>query len=1692
MLWWGTRMRYGLLSMGLVLSWQTAAALDYGKAFMARIFNNTAIPATLDIEGQSPSTIPGGSTIGKEVDTGFLGKIANLGSSIAKGILPGDLGSAGDITKGTIEIMSGSPKISGFGIQTIDKFSRDNLLLINPLFGRGAAWLARELSPLEATITFQANVPDGGEVHVCFGEDKTKEATWRIVFGAMNNTKALLYRADVIEMEAPHELFPEAAVKPGVQQDFWVSVDGTRILAGVGAPGRNPIFAWNDIQPIPGVKLVGLSCDDKQAIYSNVQLGPPVRPVMPDKEFWKADVCPINGIPLREPGTGTITFTTPRDGSCALVLRNDDDPATHCLITATQEGLAISLMPATEGLEPYLIPLTANANRLWISLDGGRMMIGEADSKRACGIISDPWFTGASSFAFNGTPSKITLSTPTTLALDIQRGSAVKYEFIGALNIAVPYIYQFVQKGQSIEGKDLVNGQTYLLGKAPQQDALYFFDLDIKPNGLPELKWQTDPTNPKQFAMDAGAFALRIVEAALYMSADSIGTPQGEDSASLTVPDSIARAFLSAGLATAGAAVRTGSAAIEAESKMGFRDESAYVYTEKVSGQKGVAAVSQQAQAQRAAVEQKLKFAAGTRGNTRKDFDFLLSTMLEVITLANEAYVVDDQNIKSQVYSTIDSLVGLRNVISEQVSKERWSKKQITTTTLSIWSGLISLLIAALRNEFLANDKNDFEAAARVKWRNALQTVSRELMVKETWSGFTIPAAYGEYLDTGKEISSKSGSVYFEAKGAGDLLVGLLPKDITIKTGSELYEIGIGTEENSQTELRTRHLKNASFVVTADDEPTATLSTFDFKPFWVSCKDGIITVGQGVWGGGTLFSWQDPYPSERTLTVAFSSWGTPIEIKNVVAGPAVEDLSEEEVKELREGSKSAEAAASAIKEPEPTKTIGAPTKGLEQEKDILTEDALTQDQFQYDPLEMAAMEMKYDELSYEDLSFEAAERTKGEAAVTLQTTEKKLEVGAAKEDATKKVFQKPEKKPVTGYMARQQQMGVTAVAMEIRGISGEVGQVASAIKKAVLTAVRAVTWIAKLGTKGQTKALKSDDQKSAQSAKAAKKGALKAAKEKVLKMAKNTKLAKEIASLRKSSKTTAEEAKAAKAEKASAQSAKSTKLASADVKELKTKAAEQTKTAKVEGETSGKPTTETPRLKEGESPTTKKETEPAQTKKEAETVKEAEAAKKETKEIEQVRSKKAKEAEAIKKPKTEKEIEQEKRQATKQAVLSAEAETLEANRQDLERELKEHPGVMGTAVKYIGKTALLPVYPVVKLLSLCSTRAKKFLDNTSLFKQIKDDVTLIGKSAKQWTQETWHTMKVIGSAKDLGEGIRRLDDAVAAAWTRTSDPFTPEFQTIFKLASDTGRLLGITARGKGSIYVSEFRTPDGKILKPEDIERNFRTDAAKNGTPTDDASFEKYCTDKLDSGDILRGVKVDPVSGEPERAPKLDENGNVVYKTKKDEAGQVIYQTEKILNPATGNIESRLKLDADGNKMPVVETRRVPETDEFGHAVYEKDADGEFARDKNGNKIPVYKTEVDADGNPVYEKTFNEKTGKEELKLDANGKPILKEQEEPVAEHIYEAGSIMKEIEEVQGVAKKESTDKSTGKLLKGAVAKALRWGAGGVVLGVGQAGASSSTSSGVILPGENVQPGNVLPDQGDKKDEDAAASTGS
>lgn len=54
----------------------------------------------------------------------------------------------------------------------------------------------------------------------------------------------------------------------------WVIFDKGKFVLGIGQPGKEPCFSWNDAEPVPGIKHVGLGSWDKHVCFRNISIRP--------------------------------------------------------------------------------------------------------------------------------------------------------------------------------------------------------------------------------------------------------------------------------------------------------------------------------------------------------------------------------------------------------------------------------------------------------------------------------------------------------------------------------------------------------------------------------------------------------------------------------------------------------------------------------------------------------------------------------------------------------------------------------------------------------------------------------------------------------------------------------------------------------------------------------------------------------------------------------------------------------------------------------------------------------------------------------------------------------------------------------------------------------------------------------------------------------------------------------------------------------------------------------------------------------------------------------------------------------------------------------------------------------------------------------------------------------------------------
>ncbi|MFC1854402.1 hypothetical protein ACFLY6_00835 [Candidatus Dependentiae bacterium] len=1043
------QLRFAFIAMILLLI--TINTADHGYGYLIRVINQTQFPARLlrphapitDLENVGGRIIPPGGILGERI-------------SAADAMMnPTEMG------KAKLYKLTSHPLVTGFGIQEVPNFTVGSVLIINPLYGKGAAWLDKKIVPLNTTLEFKVKAPDRAEAHVVFGEKVNEKYEWRIILGAQGNTKTVIMKDNKVVAESLVRDFPQSALEPGVYKPFWLSVDEGFITLGLGKPGQDIFLAWQDAKPSKSVSRVGFGCNEIQTRFTEIQLGPPVKARLPERVLMQQEDGKLKDFVFREPGVGAISYGCPKSGDCSVIFKNDLFPEKKCVVSRRGEAITVKMHPKDPSVPDKEIFISGSEKNVWLSINGSTMIVGQGElgtrNEKALSVVSNDFFEAASRAEVSDNAFDVRLSTLVQMKQDIKKGASRRAMFDGLIRIVAPFAVQFKQNGQVVEGHDLIGKQTHFLGKTPQQEAAYFFDLTIKRDGSPRLKWQVNPVNTKVFFMKAAGFALRLIEGILYMGADRIG----EDTSGEVSID-ISRAFASGAMAGVGAATRLGSAALEAETQFGYRHEKAHVYLEQMVGQKGKGGVPSQAKVHRNAVEQKLRLVAKTTPYTRKDFDFLLSTYQEIIALTTHPHVVGRKAIKKQIYASVKKLFEMRNVITKKITYRY--RQLVETTKRTVAWGILKLLISALKNDYLASEKIDWEARERVRWRSWLSTLSREFFELRTTDDVVIPATYSEYLDFGKRFEKGNGSLAFQARGPGNFFIGFAKPGKVIKRDTELYEFVLGANGNTETHIRSRHLAKPVAVISQEDSPAAGLNAFDYAKYWISMKNGVLSVGRGNWGQNTIISWKDPYPESGTFSVFFASWNAPVEMRDIHVGPPVEDLTPETIAKIREKDRKVLQAAREKTETVDLESIKKEAEMKEEARRLDMGLLQKQDVFKYDELELAAMEMKYDDLMYEDLAWEAMKRMKGEVITTLQEepkTEEKEEKDVKTEEAKERLVERGRR----GAVARERAMGMTMVLQTPKMLMGEIEQLKSTVASVLRLGKKAWTRMRKYRSK---------------------------------------------------------------------------------------------------------------------------------------------------------------------------------------------------------------------------------------------------------------------------------------------------------------------------------------------------------------------------------------------------------------------------------------------------------------------------------------------------------------------------------------------------------------------------------------------------------------------------------------------------
>ena len=337
---------------------------------------------------------------------------------------------------------------------------------------------------------------------------------------------------------------------------------------------------------------------------------------------------------------------------------------------------------------------------------------------------------------------------------------------------------------------------------------------------------------------------------------------------------------------------------------VGLRSNDSYVFVDKPGARPdmGTQNTSETAKKNRADAEAKLAEAAAIRP-TAIDPDMIKLSLLylDMVLLANQSSVLSgDSSFKTRFLNGVDKLL---HAYLDTVSKD-------ATVGTPLHQDMLTLLLNAYNNPYLINDFVPDEAKTKNSWYWLVTIFGRQLIGTTDARAINTDKFYGEYIWLDEEAgfgftTPGTGIVSFEARGE-DIFVCLTEEKARVRNSEvDVYEVNIGGWDNTKTAIRVKSLDRYVAVVTKKDNPKAMANPTAFKKYWVACDNGLINVGCGEPGQGTVLSWQDPYPNTKVAAVGLSSWNSRVEYRNIVVAadmPSIEAAQESAVAAIKDSS----------------------------------------------------------------------------------------------------------------------------------------------------------------------------------------------------------------------------------------------------------------------------------------------------------------------------------------------------------------------------------------------------------------------------------------------------------------------------------------------------------------------------------------------------------------------------------------------------------------------------------------------------------------------------------------------------------------------------------------------------------------------------------------------------------------------
>lgn len=877
---------------------------EHGWAYLIRVVNRTNFPGRLEFEGTGAGIdsfkIPAGQDLGDPINSTeeTVGTfLAPAGALRKTRIWQG--GAA--ITKEKDTRADKLPTVYGAGIKDISQFDASKILMLQPMYENAIAWLAQQdltniqKPKLNMTIGFMVYVQDKGDASLLFSEKETigPDWIWKVAFSSSdsggikivkNNNGTPEEVASVLSVD-----LPAAKITPGKFTRFWVSLRANQILVGQGEDGQNPLVVWEEDASPRQIKRLGFSCSDSAISIARITtsagifpepLGSPITSLSSQK-LKSSEVI------LREPGSGAFSFDRQGEAVSLELLSSTSKSEDKIVMDFLVDSVEIKFVTKDGIKDTSKFTLKKDQQSLWFSFKEEQLIFG-------CGPLSKEGFlSGIFVSQFLKEVDKVKFVSPPTQGANLfsrAKLSAMSWDgsfseklmFSGDIKIYQPYQYQFDQKGPSITGVDMIYKKSYILGKAPQQGAIYPFELIIGSDGTPVLDWHNKAVNVGKFFINVAAMALRISEAAAYMQASKV---TDEDTDEVKVD--LKLTAKNVGIALGGGAMGAMAALLEAEADSGYRDEASFGYTEKASLVIGKAdsdktKVLLNVSTNFAILFEKVK---SLNFRTKEDLDYAMQLYTDILATIKDPGIISDVQ-RSKIVDDLSTIAASAALIYE-------NPKMVA-------GKIIRIIIDALLNRALFDRSKLKYKKLSDNLNTVLQGLFSKLLFEIGREKISIPNFAGNFLWTGKSFQDK-GSIFLQAKGSAGLFVHLLNvvdqnfeskigQLSWLEPGSRVYEIGLGIDKNTRSCIRVSRAGRSVKELLVSKSSQVAMTNFNYKPFWVSFSNNTISVGQGPWGEGKIFEWTDPYPVFGKFIIGLSGQSGIIEATDIRVGSPIESF----------------------------------------------------------------------------------------------------------------------------------------------------------------------------------------------------------------------------------------------------------------------------------------------------------------------------------------------------------------------------------------------------------------------------------------------------------------------------------------------------------------------------------------------------------------------------------------------------------------------------------------------------------------------------------------------------------------------------------------------------------------------------------------------------------------------------------